>query len=158
MYKCIGLVSPLFRLLVLHSDLEALERKKKYNDARILRHKAFNTYNKKYLAPLWRQEGFDLLYQVKDYQLSLVAFQNAIETLELNAALYGIANPLDIYFGATIASVSASNIDKAKEYYQEFTKLFKSFSKNPKLEKTLKNYNEGISWIERHLSQHIEDT
>ena len=153
-YKIIGLISPLFKILVVHSDIESLEKRGKYVEARELRHKYLNCTNKKYLAPLWRQEGFDLLYQVKDYQSSVKAFQNAIETIELSPALYGVAGPLDIYFGASIASASINDIKKTEYYFSKFNELFKSMSKNPKLEKALRNYKEGIQWLNKYLLEH----
>ncbi|MBU1565514.1 MAG: hypothetical protein KJ630_07785 [Proteobacteria bacterium] len=128
-----------------------MERKEKYIEARKLRHENLKILNKKYLAPLWTQEGFDLLYQIKDYQLSLVAFENAIETLDLSAALYGVANPLDIYFGASMAAISANNQEEAQRYYKEFKNLFDSYSKNPKLKNAMKYYREGMDWIEDHF-------
>ena len=116
-----------------------------------------NSIDKKYLAPLWRQEGFDLLYRVKNYQLSLEAFENAIETLELSSALYGVANPLDIYFGASMASVSVNDKEKAKIYFQEFTQLYESCRRNPKLEKALDNYTKGMNWISEYLTQDTDN-
>lgn len=156
-YKSIGVASPLFRVLVIHSDIESLKRNKKHSEARNLRHKSLKIYNKKYLSPLWRQEGFDLLYEVKDYQQSLMAFEKAMETLPLSTALYGVANPLDIYFGASMAAISAEQYEKAEKYYFEFKKLFDSYSLNPKLASVMKNYREGMNWIENSLLQDIEN-
>ena len=157
LYKIIGVVSPLFRTLVIHSDIKALEKNEKYDEARKLRHNSLKTLNKKYHAPLWKQEGFDLLYQVKDYQLSLVAFENAIECLDHSTGLYGVANPLDIYFGASMAAINANRKDKAQKHYNEFTKLFDSYSKDPELKNALRHYKKGMSWIEQHLPQHTEN-
>ena len=144
-------------MLVIHGELESLERSKKFAEARVIRHSNLQTFNKKYLAPLWRQEGFDLLYRIKDYPKSLSAFENAIETLELSAALYGVANPLDIYFGASMAAISANNKIDARKHYTEFKKLYRQFSQNPKLQTVMKNYKEGMEWIETSLNQDTEE-
>jgi len=156
-YKFIGIFSPLFKMLVIHGELESLERNKKFAEARQIRHRNLQSFNKNYLAPLWRQEGFDLLYRIKDYPKSLTAFENAIETLELSAALYGVANPLDIYYGASMAAISANKKIEAQKYYTEFKKLYYQFSQNPKLQKAMRNYKEGMEWVESNLKQEPEN-
>ncbi|BHH82380.1 hypothetical protein [Desulforhopalus sp. 52FAK] len=53
-----------------------------------------------------------------------------------------------------MAAVSAHKTDKAKKYYTEFKELFATYARNPKLEKAMENYKEGITWLERNIPQH----
>jgi len=155
--SALGIIHPVFKVLAINGETERLERKKRFEEARELRSKYLKKIQNKYLAPLWRQEGFDLLYRVKDYHSSLIAFENAMQTLEQSAALYGVASPLDIYFGASMASVSLNNREKATRYFNEFSSLHELFSRNPKLGQALSNYKEGIEWVSNYLNKDTDN-
>ncbi len=65
-FKTLGIIHPVFTALAINGEIDRLERKKQFEEARVIRKRYLKSLNRKYLAPLWRQEGYDLLYRIKD--------------------------------------------------------------------------------------------
>ena len=140
-----------FKALHIFAQVERLEREKKTDEARKLRKIWLLKLPPKYTGPLWRQEGNDLLYDKKDYERSLKAFENASKAIGENPAHYGVADPIQIFYGATISSIKLDLKDKAKKYFQEFLSRYESYSQSDNLRVSVTKYDKGIKWIRENL-------
>ncbi len=137
-------------------QVERLEREEKYKEARRLGKTWLLKLPIKYTAPLWRQEGNDLLYKMDNYERSLKAYENALKSLEENPSNWGVANPIQIYYGATISCLKLDLKDKARKYFQKFLPMYESYSQNIALKDSVTKYDDGVAWIRKNLIYEIK--
>ena len=109
------------------TEVTKLEKLGEYEKARRLRANILNKYPLRYLGPLWRSEGVDQLYKLKNYKKALIAFENAISCIEsesyLSAMQYGVTQPTEVYYGAAVAATQIEDKKKAGVYFTNFKKL-----------------------------------
>lgn len=109
------------------TKIRKLEKLGDYETARRLRTNLLNKYEIKYLGPLWRSEGMDQLYNLKNYEKALEAFENAISCIKgrasISAMQYGVTQPIQAYYGAAAAAIHISDIQKAEVYFLDFCEL-----------------------------------
>jgi hypothetical protein len=105
----------------------------------------------KHTAPLWRQEGNYLLYKEEKNKESLEAYENALKSLDETPSLWGVTDPIQIYYGATVACVKLDLIDKAKSFFQEFQAMYESYSDTDSLKNDIIRYDEGVKWIKKYI-------
>jgi tetratricopeptide (TPR) repeat protein len=136
-----------FKVIRIVHKIKALEKENNYKKANIIRKKWLLRVEEKNSAPLWRSEGNYQLYQKKNYEKALKAFQNAINALKKMPLNFGASDPLNVYYGATVSAISLNQNELAREYFSDFQNIYESIDKNLKLQKYLLPYAEGIEWI-----------
>ena len=129
-------------------EIRKLERISKFEEARKLRTELLSKYPLKHLGPLWRSEGMDQLYNLKNYHEALKAFENAISCIEgesmICAFQYGVTDPFQVYYGAAVAAIHISDEKKAKVYYENFRDLVSR--------STIKDrFQDQIDWLSRQI-------
>jgi hypothetical protein len=147
-----GLRKP-FGALRLVGEIEELEREEKFEEARVLRSRALRETDSSRAAALWRSEGSDRLYRLKDYSGALDAFEHAIDALEKSPAMYGVALPDQIYYGAAVAAVMIGNQAKAARYCGEFEEVLRSYRSNLALRDSdyVQHHEDGLEWLRSRL-------
>ena len=130
-------------------DIRALEKSGNHDEARKLRREILYKYPVKHLGPLWRSEGSDQLYNLKNYDKALKAFENAMSAIEGDSMIcafqYGVTDPFQVYFGAAVSAFYVSEKEKARIYGASFLDLVS------KLE-SKERFNEQIEWLNRNIS------
>jgi len=127
-------------------EIDKLERQKKIIEARNLRHSWLKKPRYSSSAELLVSEANDLLFNLKDFTNALKAYEKAIKTNPHYS-------PIDMYYGASCASVLSGNTQKAEEYYYIFLDWWDKFMKDPQLkESTLKKYSSCKKWLESSLN------
>ena len=136
------------RGIELQRDIRALEKSGNHDEARKLRREMLYKYPVKHLGPLWRSEGSDQLYNLKNYDKALKAFENAISAIEGDSMIcafqYGVTDPFKVYFGAAVSAFYVSEKEKARIYGASFLDLLS------KLE-SKERFNEQVGWLNRNI-------
>lgn len=131
-------------------EVSRLEKLGKHEEARKLRTKVLNRHPAKHLGPLWRSEGMDQLYNLKNYEEALEAFEKAINCIEGDSMIcafqYGVTQPISVYYGAASSAIYLSDKIKANVYYQNFFKL-SSHSSNKE------QYQEHLVWLRTQIDE-----
>ncbi len=143
---------PSLKAIRIYYDINKLEKTEKYKEAENMRTKGLKTLPFRHTGPLWFSEGNDLLYRKKKYKKALEAFENAIET-EVNP----VADPVQIYCGASTAALLIGNHKKAKKYYDKILTQIDIYKSNPKVKSYFETYyenHEGIRWLEQNIRIH----
>lgn len=112
------LLVPAFRrsMRILRSvdRIDEFERQEEFEQARALREQLLQDTEDANAAPLWRSEGNDRLYRIRDYQGALQAFERAMTSLDQAPSMYGVALPDQIYYGAALGRRDAWRQDKRR--------------------------------------------
>lgn len=143
----------LVEALQIFSATEKLEREKKYLEAYNLRQKWLSKLPTRVTAPIWRQEGNYQLYREKNYAKSLNAFENASKGIDLGPSTLGVADPIQIYYGATVSSIHLEFKEKAEHYFKKLMQTHDKFTQSPELKESLTAYSDGINWIREKLNK-----
>ena len=148
-----GFRKPVRTLRVL-GEVDELEREEKFDEARALRSRALRETEDSHAAALWRSEGSDLLYRLKDYRAALDAFEHAIQSLETSPAMYGVALPDHVYYGAAVAAVMVGDKAKAARHSEQFEEALRSYRSNPDLRESdyVQRQAESLEWLRAHLT------
>jgi tetratricopeptide (TPR) repeat protein len=129
-------------------EIRKLEKISKFAEARKLRTELLSMYPLKHLGPLWRSEGMDQLYNLKNYHKALKAFENAISCIEgesmICAFQYGVTDPFQVYYGAAAAAIRISDGEKAKVYYENFRDLVSRSTYKDR-------FQDHIDWLSRQI-------
>ncbi len=141
------------KIINLNQKIKSFEKQGRFEEARTIRKDALVKISPTYHGPLLRSEGDDKLYQLKDYEGALEAFEKAILAMEKSPFLYGVTSPDSVYAGAAQAAVYLGLKEKAKKYYQSFKELFGSLKKNPKLQHSLEWHKETLKWLEYNINK-----
>lgn len=138
-------------LLAINTDkkIEKLESIEEFENARSLRRKTLKLLPRRYQSILWRSEGNDCLYRLKDNQASWLAFENALQTLGQSPSLYGVSKPHEIYFGAAASSIYLGKMTEAAIYTSKYEDLIRYFGPNQSSE----YYEKNLEWLKRNLKK-----
>jgi len=141
------------RVLRSVDKVDELERQEKFEQARVLRTQLLCDTEDSRAAPLWRSEGNDRLYRIRDYQGALEAFEQAIASLDKSPSMYGVALPDQIYYGASVAAVMIGDKTRGARYCEEFANLVRVYRSDESLRKSeyLKQHEEGLRWLQSQL-------
>ena len=128
--------------------VRSLEKQGEYEEARKIRKNLLGKHQVKHMGPLWRSEGMDQLYKLKNYEKSLEAFENAITCIEgksyISAMQYGITQPLEVYYGAAAAAICVSDDVRAEIYYHKFCELVSRLGYN-------EHYQNQLQWLKAQI-------
>jgi tetratricopeptide (TPR) repeat protein len=129
--------------------IKQFEKDNKIDEARSFRKRLISKIPQKYLGPIWRSEGMDHLYNLKNYKTALLAFENAIACIEGDSLIcayqYGVSEPFQIYYGAAVAAICLDDKPKAKVYYSNFSELAAR-------SKDKERCREQLDWLDRQLN------
>ncbi|MFQ5916077.1 MAG: tol-pal system YbgF family protein [Nitrospinota bacterium] len=116
-------------------------------EARAVRSSALQEGPSTCLGPLWRSEGEDRLYRLKDYPGALAAFENALVAMEDSALLYGVSQSDRVLYGAALAAILMGDWARAEKYYHRFVELVDSLRSDPKLAGLLEWHEKSVGWL-----------
>lgn len=141
------------RILRSVDRIDDFERQEEFEQARALRTELLHDTKDAHSAPLWRSEGNDRLYRIRDYQGALQAFERAMTSLDRSPSLYGVALPDQIYYGAAVAAVMLGDKTKGARYGQECASLVRAYKSDASLSKSeyVKQLDEGLKWLQSQL-------
>lgn len=139
--------------LMVHLEIESLEKKGKYEEARKIRAAAISTVKTKYQGPILRSDGQDKLYRLNDYKGAIEAFEKAEIAMEGSPFLYGVSQPHSVISGVAIAAVYSGNIDKATAYRDKFQDLYQRLKKESPSSDSLKWFKETIAWLNNAINE-----
>ena len=129
-------------------EIRQLEKSGNHDEARKLRREILCKYPDKHLGPLWRSEGSDQLYNLKNYNEALKAFENAMSAIEGDSMIcafqYGVTDPFQVYFGAAVSAFYISEKEKAIIYGTKFLDLVSKL-------KSKERFNEQVEWLSRNI-------
>ena len=129
-------------------EVRKLSKLGENEEARRLRSHMLNKYEIKYMGPLWRSEGMDQLYNLKNYHKALEAFEKAITCIEgrspIAAMQYGVTQPIQVYYGAATAAIYISEKKKAKVYYKNFRELVLQLDYT-------EEYKDQLNWLREQI-------
>jgi hypothetical protein len=134
-------------------EIDRLEAASKLDEARAVRQRALATVDPSVTAPLWCSEGFDRLRR-EDMAGALEAFETGIARLDGSAAVYGVAEPDRLYYGATVAAIKTGKIETARHYYARLASLLASMSevaRQHKLEDPTRQWDASLEWIRARI-------
>ncbi len=137
---------PFIQIAKITFEIEKLESQKKFYEARNLRRTWLENPKFSLSAELLLSEANDLQYNQKNSSHALKLYEKAI-------SINPYYNPIDMYYGASCASILAGNKLKAKKYYFIFVEWFERFSKDPKLKSFTENKYSGCKkWLEEKIN------
>ena len=138
---------PAIKSMHLLMEIQKLERRKEYDQARILRSKWLKNPEIAKYPELWFSKGNDLLYNNNEPQEALSAYEKAIEANE-------DFNPVELYYGAACSALMNRQMDKAKRYYLLFNKWWDEFMENPRLKSYyFTNFLGCKNWIDNEMKK-----
>jgi len=136
---------PEFKAMYLLMQIEKLELEKKTNEARALRKNGLDDRRISQLPELWCSEGRDLLFNGKEYEKALVAFQKAIKADP-------DYNPIQMYYGAACSAICSGKLSNAKEYHDLFNVWWDRYMENPELKGYYFTHYLGCkNWIDNRM-------
>ena len=141
------------KIINLNQKIKSLEKQGRFEEARSIRKDALIKISPTYHGPLLRSEGDDKLYQLKDYEGALEAFEKVILAMDKSSFLYGVTSPDSVYAGAAQAAIYLGLKEKAHKYFQNFKDLIDSLKENPKLQHSLEWHKETLKWLENNIGQ-----
>ncbi len=158
-FKPVGWI---FTKLQLFQDIKAnemvrkFEKENRYEEARKVRKEWIERLPFAKTGFLWHSEGEDRLYNLKDHKGALEAFEKSMESSKYRGEYIAVVNPLNLYYGASVASVRVGNLEKAEKYYNELMKWKDILQSGPDLhlEKYISRYDEGLKWLQEQITGH----
>jgi len=141
-----------FKVLSIVKIIESLEKEKEFEKADKLRTEWISKVRFKNSAPLLLSHGNYHLEHTKNYQSSLIYFENAAIAFQQQPLHYSSTNTLDIYYGCTVSAIMLGLLDKGEEYFKEVVRLHNLIIsvKNPS--EYAKFYTKRIEWIKDQLA------
>ncbi len=135
--------------------ISKLEAKGEYERARSIRSNALKNLPSSCLGPLWRSEGEDKLYKLKDYKGALDAFVKSLKAMEHSGGMFcGVTSPDRVYYGAAASSIMLGNFADAEKYYKSFVDFVEKLSKNSELD--LEWQTNCVKDLESQIYGHID--
>lgn len=142
------LLIPQVRASDIDLKIRKMESNGKLEEARSLRKKWLCKLSPSYRGPLWCSEGADLLYNKKNYEGALTAFEKSIAVKYVPSS-----DPLLMYYGASCAALKSGNQEKAQKYFQEGLTWYNHFKSGNKFADYISRYEETHMWLQNNLSQ-----
>lgn len=120
-------------------QIARLEAKADFEAARTVRRHALTRVEPAVSTSLWRSEGFDQL-RLGNSLAALQAFERGISHLGESAAMYGVSQPHELYYGAALAALGAGEVEKARGHYRLAVNAVSSLGRESK-------GNERLAWL-----------
>lgn len=119
---------PEFRAMRIFMEINKLEQKNNYEEARRLREKWLRNQRIANYPDLWFSQGNDFLFRKDEPHKALQAYERAIGANK-------DFQPIELYYGATCSAFLENQTSKAKKYYLLFNDWWSEVMENPELKK-----------------------